>query len=126
MQRCTQYARPSALWASGRKTVRGTPYPCILPQPSRGSDRTALGRASGLAWQLSRSPQASGKKQRNHSALGSGRHGALGNEAADKYAKAAAESKSPDGAVPDDYRWETSLSHIARVATEARSRTAAQ
>ena len=70
--------------------------------------------------------QASGKKQRDHSALGSGHHGALGNEAADEYAKAEAESNSPDGAVPDDYRWETSLSHIAKVAAEARSRTPAQ
>ena len=70
--------------------------------------------------------QASGKKQRDHSALGSGHHGALGNERADEYTKAAAESNSSDGAVPDDYRWETSLSHIARVTAEARSRTAAQ
>ena len=52
-------------------------------------------------------------------------YGAPGNEVADEYAKAAAESSSPDDAVRDDYRWETSLSHMARVATEARSRTAA-
>ena len=53
-------------------------------------------------------------------------YGALGNEIADEYAKAAAESGSPDDAVRDDYRWETSLSHTARVATEALSRTATQ
>ena len=47
--------------------------------------------------------------------------GALGNEVADEYAKATDESSSPDDAVRDDYQWETSLSHMARVATEARS-----
>ena len=53
-------------------------------------------------------------------------HGVLGNEKADEYAKAAAEGTEPDSAVPDEYWWETSLSHMTRVATEARSRSAAQ
>ena len=34
---------------------------------------------------------------------------------------AAAEGRSPDE-VPDEYRWETSLSHMTRAATEARAR----
>ena len=50
----------------------------------------------------------------------------LGNEVADEYAKAAAEGGEPDSAVPDEYRWEASLSHMTRVSTEARSRSAAQ
>ena len=45
---------------------------------------------------------------------------------ADEYAKAAAEGGQPNSDVPDEHRWETSLSHMTRVATEARSRTAAQ
>ena len=45
------------------------------------------------------------------------------NERADEFAQAAPEGGDPDGAVPDQYRWETSLSHMTRVATEARSRT---
>lgn len=48
------------------------------------------------------------------------------NEKADELAKAATEGGSPadaaTDAVPDDYRWETSLSHMTRVATEARTR----
>ena len=54
--------------------------------------------------------------------------GVLGNEKADEYAKAVAEGRQlePDSDVPDEYRWETSLSHMTRVATEARSRTATQ
>ena len=31
-----------------------------------------------------------------------------------------------DSAVPDEHRWETGLSHMTRVATEARSRSTAQ
>ena len=50
-------------------------------------------------------------------------HGVQGNETADEMAKAAAEGNHPDDAVPDDPRWETSLSHMARVATGDRSRT---
>ena len=56
-------------------------------------------------------------------------HGVLGNEKADEYAKAAARGESqrgPASMVPDQYRWETSLSHMSRVATEARSRAAAR
>ena len=34
--------------------------------------------------------------------------------------------EGPDSEVPDECRWQTSLSHMTRVATEARSRTAAQ
>ena len=48
-------------------------------------------------------------------------HGVAGNEKADEYAKAAAEGDRPDSlrAVPDKLRWETSLSHMTRVATKA-------
>ena len=38
-------------------------------------------------------------------------------------ARAAAEGNRPNDAVPDELRWETSLSRMARVATENRSRT---
>ena len=44
-------------------------------------------------------------------------HRALGAEKADEYAKAAAEGGEPDSAVPDEYRWETSLSHMRIVVT---------
>ena len=52
----------------------------------------------------------------------------LGNEVADKFATAAAEGTAPDSpsAVADRLRWETSLSHMARVSTEERSRAATQ
>ena len=49
-------------------------------------------------------------------------HGVTGNERADEHAKVAAEGDRPDSAVPDELRRETSLSHITRVATEARAR----
>ena len=48
-------------------------------------------------------------------------HGVPGNENADENAKAAAEGKRPDSTVPDELRWETSLSHMTRVATVAQS-----
>lgn len=56
----------------------------------------------------------------------SAHQGAPGNEKAGEYAKIAANGGQPEDAVPDDHRWETSLSHMARVATEARARTVAQ
>ena len=34
-----------------------------------------------------------------------------GNEMADEFAKAAAEGNTPGDDVPDEYRWDTSLSH---------------
>ena len=45
---------------------------------------------------------------------------------ADEYAKAVAGGAKPEDAAPDECRWEASLSHMTRVATEARSRTTAQ
>ena len=48
--------------------------------------------------------------------------GVRGNEAADDFAKAAAEGADSGDAVPDEYRWETSLWHMTRVSTEARTR----
>ena len=53
-------------------------------------------------------------------------HGVLSNEKADEYARAVAEGTEPDSADPDEYRWESSLSHMTRVAAEARSHSAAQ
>ena len=52
-------------------------------------------------------------------------HGVQGNETADEMARAAAEGNHPDDALaaPDELRWETSFSQMARVATENRSRT---
>ena len=51
-------------------------------------------------------------------------HGPQG-ATADEMARAAAEGNHADDAlaVPDELRWETSLSHMSRVATENRSRT---
>ena len=43
-------------------------------------------------------------------------HGVPGNEKVDEYAKAAAEGSAPCGDVPDEHRWETSLSHMTRAA----------
>ena len=48
-------------------------------------------------------------------------HGITGNEEADEYAKAAAEESLLCEEVPDEYCWETSLSHMTRTAAEARS-----
>ena len=53
-------------------------------------------------------------------------YGVLGNEKADEYARAVAEGTEPDSTDPDEYRWESSLSHMTRVAAEARSRSTAQ
>ena len=52
--------------------------------------------------------------------------GASGNEAADEYAQAAAIGEAPGKEVLDGYREGASLSHMTRVATEARSREAAE
>ena len=53
-------------------------------------------------------------------------HRIPGNEKADGVAKAAAEGGEPDAATPDEYRWETILSHMTKVAAEARFRATAQ
>ena len=45
-----------------------------------------------------------------------------GNERADECAKAAADLSATASDVPDEYRWETSLAHMTRAATEARTR----
>ena len=52
--------------------------------------------------------------------------GVPGNEKVDEYAKAAADGSEPEDAVPDGYRWETRLSHMARVTTEAQARSTTQ
>ena len=48
--------------------------------------------------------------------------GATGNEVADRYAKSAATGKDPVEGIAEGYASETSLSHMTRVAIEARSR----
>ena len=48
--------------------------------------------------------------------------GIQANERADEIAKTTAEGRGPSDMVPDEFRWETSLSRMTRVATEARSR----
>ena len=48
-------------------------------------------------------------------------HAIQGNETADAMAKIAAEGVHPEYNVPDHYRWETSLAHMSRVASEKRS-----
>ena len=53
-------------------------------------------------------------------------HGATGSESADERAKAAAKGKAPSDEVPDEYRWETSLSHMSREASQTRPRATAQ
>ena len=55
-------------------------------------------------------------------------HEVTGTVKADEHAKAAAEGREPNSlrTTPDELRWETSLSHMTRVTTEARSRAAAQ
>ena len=45
---------------------------------------------------------------------------AMGNETADQFAKEAASGLQHS--VPDERRWEASLSHLARVMTENRSK----
>ena len=47
--------------------------------------------------------------------------GAEGNEVADQYAKNAATGRAPGERLPEGYAVETSLAHMTRVATEARS-----
>ena len=46
-----------------------------------------------------------------------------GNEKADEIAKAAAARRTQEEEVPDEYRWETSLSQMTKVSAKARSRT---
>ena len=53
-------------------------------------------------------------------------HKVPGNKMADKYTKPAVEGTGPGSAVADSLRWETSLSHMARVSTEEQSHVAAQ
>ena len=52
--------------------------------------------------------------------------GASGNEVADRYAKSAAVGDAPVEVIPEGYGDEPSLSHMTRVATEARSRETAE
>ena len=53
------------------------------------------------------------------------RSGAEGNEMAGSYAKSAATGEDPVEEIPERYADETSLSHMTRAATEARSRETA-
>ena len=50
--------------------------------------------------------------------------GIRGNEVADSFAKEAAENRTHD--VPDEIRWQTSLPHLSRRATEGRARATSQ
>ena len=52
--------------------------------------------------------------------------GATGNEVADRYAKSATTGEEPVEDIPAECDAETSLSHMTRVATEARSREMAE
>ena len=52
--------------------------------------------------------------------------GATGNEVADRYAKGAATGEGLVEAIPEGYAAETSLSHMTRVSTEARSKETAE
>ena len=52
--------------------------------------------------------------------------GIEGNEAADGFARAAPGQTAACEEIPDELRWGTSSSHMSRVASEARSRTAAE
>ena len=47
-------------------------------------------------------------------------HKITSNEEADKYVNAAAGGEAPCSEAPDEYRWENSLSYMARTAIEAR------
>ena len=52
--------------------------------------------------------------------------GASGNEVADRYVKNAASGEEPVEAIPEGYAAQTSLPHMTRVPTEARSRETAE
>ena len=52
--------------------------------------------------------------------------GAIGNEVADRYARSAATGEDPVEEIPDGYAAETSISHMTRVAAEARARETAE
>ena len=58
--------------------------------------------------------------------MGRAHSGAAGNEVADEYAKSAATGEDSVEEIPEGYGAEVSLSHMTRVATEARSRETAE
>ena len=49
-------------------------------------------------------------------------HGVPGNEVANEYARSSAKG-TRNSNVPNEHRWETSLSHMSRVATETKAKT---
>ena len=49
-----------------------------------------------------------------------------GNEKADEFATSTASRSASREEVSDEYRWETSLSHMTRASTGAKSRTMAE
>ena len=48
--------------------------------------------------------------------------GITGNERADEFSRTAAERSAPQDEVPDEHRRETSLAHMTRAATKAKTR----
>ena len=66
------------------------------------------------------------QRQQRHHPVGPAHSGATGNEVADRYTKSAATGEESVEAIPEGYAAETSLSHMTRVATEARSRETAE
>ena len=98
----------------------------VVPDPLRGGPGSTLGGSSREVWEASLPPNLV-LDVKNSAPGGLPAHrGGTGNEKADELAKAAAEGTEPTDEAEDDYRWETSLSHMSRVATEARSRMTAE
>ena len=82
----------------------------------RPDQRFAIAAMEVCGWVLARDSEVTIRWVPAH-------HGITGNEKADEFAKAAASRTAPCNAdVPDELRWEASLSHMTGPATEDRSR----
>lgn len=126
-QRSMPSTRHCGPWIGEQRAATATPF-LWIPQPPSTRMRADT-QGPGQRFAIAAGEACSRTQSRNNEVTlrwVPAHHGVTGNEVADGHARAAASMGTPNSAVPGEYRWGTSLSHIARVSSEAKSRTSGE